>query len=107
VPVKPIDLQTNIAKMHEVAKGEASKSAAIVEGQHVLGKETGEKSRLVNTRLDENKKLEKIAIKREEKRKRKGIKRRKRDKEIIETEESEEREIFKDDKLGIVIDVRK
>lgn len=65
--IKPIDMQTNIAQMHEVARNAQVKTEAIVEQQHVLDKESLEKSRLTNARLEENKKAEKNAIMREEK----------------------------------------
>jgi len=49
--IKPIDMQTNIAQMHEVARNAQVKTEAIVEQQHVLDKESLEKSRLTNARL--------------------------------------------------------
>ncbi|HNU90561.1 MAG TPA: hypothetical protein PKO25_01655 [Spirochaetota bacterium] len=66
--IKPIDMQTNIAQMHEVARNAQVKSEAVVEQQHVLDKESLERSRLANARLEENKKAEKNAIMPEEKR---------------------------------------
>jgi len=44
--IKPIDMQTNIAQMHEVARNAQVKSEAVVEQQHVLDKESLERSRL-------------------------------------------------------------
>ncbi len=103
--VKPLDLQTNLSHMHEIAKGEQSRSAAVVEGRHVLEKDSGEKSKLINERLEENKKAEKTAIKREEERKKKK-KRLRKDAETME--EAEEKSIMlKDDKIGRMIDVKR
>jgi hypothetical protein len=70
--IKPIDMQTNIAQMHEVARNAQVKTEAVVEQQHILDKESLEKSRLTRTRLEENKKAEKNAIMREEKRRSRG-----------------------------------
>ncbi|MDY6934236.1 MAG: hypothetical protein SVZ03_08445 [Spirochaetota bacterium] len=103
--VKPIDLQTNISQMHEVAKNEGGRSAALVQGQNVMEKESGEKSRLVNSRLEENKKLEKTEIKREEKNKKRGKGWSRSNKEDEEIEGKGE--TYKDERLGTVIDVRK
>ncbi len=54
--IKPIDMQTNISQMHEVGRGEHVKAAAVAEQQQQLDKLAGEKSRLVNEKLDETKK---------------------------------------------------
>lgn len=70
--IKPIDMQTNIAQMHEVARNAQVKSEAVVEQQHVLDKESLERSRLANARLEENKKAEKNTIMPEEKRHSRG-----------------------------------
>ena len=102
--VKPIDLQTNIAKMPDVAKGEESRAATIAETQHLREKESGNKSKLVNTRLDENKRIEKTAIKREEDRKKRGKKKGRRA-EI--GDKKDKGDLLADNKLGILIDVRK
>ena len=107
MPVKPIDLQTNIAQMFEIAKGEDGKSTAIMAGRHVLEMESSEKSRLVNTKLYENKKLEKISIKREEERKKRGKSRGRSDETEVEIKKKDKSGIFKDDKIGVIIDIKK
>jgi len=44
--IKPIDLQTNIAQMIEVARGEHSRNVAVVEQQHILSKESQDKTNI-------------------------------------------------------------
>ncbi len=70
--IKPIDLQTNIGQMHEVARHSHVRTESLVEQQHVLDKESVDKGNLVNSRLEENKKAEKGIIMREDKRFRHG-----------------------------------
>ncbi len=100
--IKPIDLQVNISHMHEVAKNEQSKSSAIAETQHVLVKESNEKSREVQSKLNENKKAERTIILREEKGRQKGgllknkEKKKKRDEKTIPA-----------DNVGMFIDIKK
>ena len=103
--IKPIDLQTNIGQMHEVAKNEQGRSAAVVENQHVLEKDSGEQSKLISERLKENKKAEKTAIKREEDRKKKKGKYAKDG--TGEKDEEEEQAALKDDRVGRMIDVKR
>jgi hypothetical protein len=67
MPIKPIDLQTNIGQMTEVGKAEHARHAGILQQQNVLDKEAAEKSNLVKDRLDELKKGEQTQIKNEEK----------------------------------------
>jgi hypothetical protein len=103
--IKPIDMQTNIAQMHEVARNAQVKTEAIVEQQHVLDKESLEKSRLTNARLEENKKAEKNAIMREEKRRFRGGAHGGREGEGAEKDE--ENPPPQDEKIGRIIDVKK
>ena len=105
--VKPLDLQTNIAKLYDVAADAERKANSIVEGQQRLERESGDKSKLVNSRLSENEKLEKIAIKREEKEKKR---RRNQDSGRIKEEKNsmgKEETIQKEEKIGIIIDVKR
>ena len=64
--IKPIDLQTDIAHMHEIAKGEHGRAAAYIEGQHSLEEDAEEKARRTKDKLEENKQAEKTSIMREE-----------------------------------------
>jgi len=102
--IKPIDLQTNMSQMLEVGKNEHARSEALAEQQHLREKESNEKSRLINTRLDESKKGEKTAIKDEEKNREKQ-----KNEEHRENKDAgaEIREKSVDDRIGRIIDVLK
>ncbi|HOO71874.1 MAG TPA: hypothetical protein PK926_08925 [Spirochaetota bacterium] len=104
--IKPIDLQTNIGQMHEVGKGEHSRMGAIAEQQHLLEKESNDKSKLVNTRLDESQKGEKTAIRDEEK-KREQKMNQGRDNQGDSKKEKDNVNVLKDDRMGNIIDVLK
>jgi hypothetical protein len=65
--IRPIDLQANMSQVTEVGKDQQARSEAVVQQQHVLEKESGEKSRLVNTKLDEAKKGESATIRDQQK----------------------------------------
>jgi len=100
--IKPIDMQTNVGQMHEVARGSQVRTDAILEQQHMLDKESNDKSRLVNSKLEENKKAEKTIIMKENKRKFKGEKH----KDKGEGKEGEPGKMT-DDRMGRIIDVKK
>jgi hypothetical protein len=104
--VKPIDLQSNISQMNEVGKNEQARNEAVVQQQHVLDNESNEKSRLINTRLDESKKGEQTAIRDEQGRPRQRSRLKKKD-EKKEGGASQIRKPSKDDRLGKIIDVFK
>ena len=105
MPIKPIDLQTNIGQLPEVGKSEHARQGIIAEQQHLLDKQAAEKSNLVNTKLEQAEKGEKTSIRDEEKKK-SG---REKGKETGEHEKKEEpeRERLKDDRIGKIIDVLK
>jgi hypothetical protein len=65
--IRPIDLQANMSQVTEVGKDQQARSEAVVQQQHVLEKESGEKARLVNTKLDETKKGESATIRDQQK----------------------------------------
>jgi len=105
--IKPIDLQTNISQMHEVGRGEHARSGAVAEQQHLLDKESSEKSQLANSKLDESKKGDKTDIKDalakdKEKRETKEKK-----KKSVPGEEKDVRDLSKDERMGRIIDVLK
>jgi hypothetical protein len=105
--VRPIDLQTSISQIHEVGRGEQARSEAIVGQQHVLEKESGEKSRLVNTTMDETKKSGNATIQDQQK---KENKKQGRGKEAQAREESaagKKKDKRADDRMGHIIDVLK
>jgi len=108
MPIKPIDLQTNIGQMHEVARGEQARTESVVEQQHVLEKESDEKSRLVQSRLEQNKKAERTIIKREEGGQERRQRERGREREKKSAEEHEPaRKTVPKTHLGTIIDVKK
>ncbi len=102
--IKPIDIQTNMAQMLEVGKGEQAKLGALAEQQHVLGKEAKDKSNLADARLEELEEGEKTAIRDEDKKK--DHRSAHGGKENGE-EERTPSEKMKDDKMGRIIDVFK
>jgi len=105
MPIKPIDLQTNIGQLPEVSKAEHARQGVIAEQQHLLDKQAAEKSNLVNSRLEQAEKGEKTSIMDEEK-KRSGSGAEQHGKSQEEKEPSP-KERMKDDKIGKIIDVLK
>lgn len=105
MPIKPIDLQTNIGQLPEVGKSEHARQGVIAEQQNLLDKQATEKSNLVNTRLDQAEKGEKTSIRDEEKKK-SGGERGKKEQEQ-EQKAGEGRERLKDERMGKIIDVLK
>jgi hypothetical protein len=103
--IKPIDLQVSIGQIHDVAKSEQARAAAASEVQSSLAGEAGQKSRMVPTRIEENKKTEHAVITNEERQqgRRKGGKREQLEKESGSNEKGE----LHDDRMGLYIDVRK
>lgn len=102
--IKPIDLQTNIGQMHDVAKSENIRASTIGGLQHVLEKESDEKSRLTQSRLEENQKAEKSTIMREDTA---GKKRWWRRGEKEKKKKKGDEAVLHDDRMGVIIDVKK
>jgi hypothetical protein len=103
--VKPIDIQTNMAQMLEVGKGEHAKQGAVAEQQHLLHKESKDKSNLVGNKLDELKEGEKTSIRDEDKKgDRKGQGGGGEKQEKTREQQSEK---IKDERMGNLIDVFK
>ena len=107
--IKPIDLQSNISQIIEVGRNEQARSDAVVGQQHVLEKESGEKSRLVNTSLDETKKSGNAVIQDQQKKEKKEEKRHEREKDSNagEGQISTKKDRRADDRMGNIIDVLK
>ena len=101
--IKPIDLQTNIAQMIEVARGEHSRNVAVVEQQHILSKESQDKTNIQKEKVEENKKAERTIILNEEKQFKKG----KQQKEGSKNDKKGNQEIFEEEAIGKIIDVKK
>lgn len=104
--IKPIDLQTNIAHLHEIAKNEHSKSAVFVEREHSLEKNAEEGANRIRSKLEENKHAEKTSIMREEGFKGKREKQLKQENNNKENQE-EKKDILKNEKMGLNIDVKR
>ncbi len=66
MPISPIDLQTSISQVFEIGRNEHAKSELLVAQQHLLEKESTDKSKNKNTVLEEAKKNEKTEIRHEE-----------------------------------------
>ncbi|MBN1531658.1 MAG: hypothetical protein JXA20_03265 [Spirochaetes bacterium] len=106
--IKPIDLQTNMSHLSDVGKSEQIRNEALLQQQSVLGHESNEKSRLVNTKLEEAKKGEGSGIRDKEEGAGQGPPGKRgqgRKREERETRKPGTR--FKDDRLGNIIDVFK
>ncbi|MFH0974639.1 MAG: hypothetical protein V1874_02530 [Spirochaetota bacterium] len=104
--VKPIDIQTNISHMHEVAKGEHVRSAINIEGQHKLEKDAEEEANRIKNKLDANKHAEKTTIMREEARKQKKEKKLIKD-ESKKNDSDRKQNLTKFINIGLKIDVKR
>lgn len=106
MPIKPIDLQTNISQMSEVGRTEHTRLTALTEQQLLMDKQAADKSNLVNSKLDESEKAEKTSIRDEDK---------KHDKQSAaghgeggeNKDKPKPRDRMKDDKMGNIIDILK
>jgi hypothetical protein len=104
--IRPIDLQTNISQVNEVGKDAQARTDAVVQQQHVLEKESGEKSRLVNTKLDETKKGESAVIRDQQKKEEKKGEYAQQEQEG-EGKKKSPKLRSKDDRMGKIIDILK
>jgi hypothetical protein len=104
--IRPIDLQANMSQVTEVGKDAQARSEAVVQQQHVLEKESGEKARLVNTKLEESKKGESTVIRDQQKKEEKHRDQSKQGQGDAEmTKPAGKRS--KDDRMGNIIDILK
>lgn len=60
--IRPIDLQTNMTQMLKVGDSEHARNLAVEEQQHILSRESDDKSKKINEHLDELKKTESSII---------------------------------------------
>ncbi|MBN2160595.1 MAG: hypothetical protein JW807_14495 [Spirochaetes bacterium] len=104
--IRPIDLQANMSQVTEVGKDAQARTDAIVQQQHVLEKESGEKARLANSKLEESRKGESAVIKDQQK---KEEKRREQpeDRQSGGTGRRGKKELSTDDRMGNIIDILK
>jgi hypothetical protein len=104
--IRPIDMQTNISQVNEVGKDAQARTEAVVQQQHVLEKESGEKARLVNAKLDEAKKGDSAVIKdqqkKEEKKREHALQ-----EQRAEGKKRSRKLRSKDDRMGNIIDILK
>lgn len=104
--IRPIDLQSNISQVSEVGKDAQARTDAIVQQQHILEKESGEKARLVNTKMEEAKKGESTVIKDQQKKEEKKGEYARPEQEGEEKKKSRKLR-SKDDRMGNIIDILK
>jgi|GEM_PF-245687 len=108
--IKPIDLQTNMGQMHEVGRGEHARSGAIAEQQHLLDDEAKKQSQLINTKLEETKKGEKLEVRdalADEKEKEHQKKEAEEKEKRKADERKKQQELAKDANIGRIIDILK
>jgi hypothetical protein len=104
--IRPIDLQTNMSQVTEVGKDQQARSDAVVQQQHVLEKESGEKARLVNTKLDETKKGESAVIRDQQKKEGRRQGGAEEEREAAERKARRKKRSV-DDRMGNIIDILK
>ena len=105
--IKPLDMQTNINQMHEVAKNTKDVASAVVAQQSFLDNEANEKSKKTDSRVDTSKEGNQITKKGEEEKsanKDFDFKHRKKDEEDAKSNEVAS---IESDRLGCIIDIRK
>jgi hypothetical protein len=108
--VKPIDLQTNIGQMHEVARQNQAQNDSLVAQMHHLDKEAKDKNLNADSRLDESERTQHATNRLDEKKE--GSSRRygrggKRGPTPESEKEEEHVEVVKELNLGRFIDVKK
>jgi hypothetical protein len=104
--VKPIDLQSNISQIIEVGRNEQARTDAVVGQQHVLANESGEKSKLTPTKMEELKKGDNAVIQDNQKEEKK--REREQQKQSGKGEDAGvKKEKRVDDRMGHIIDVLK
>jgi len=104
MPITPIDLQTSISQVFEIGRNEHAKSELLVAQQHLLEKESTDKSKKTNTTLEEAKKNEKTELRHEEHKERNLHQQHGSEHDV---EEKKDGKRSTDEKLGKIIDVLK
>jgi hypothetical protein len=108
VTIKPIDIQTNMGQMHEVARHQHAQNEALIQQMHHLDKEALDKANIADTHLDESKESQ-HATNRLDEHQTEGRKRRQKEREKSSLHRDEKRgiEFVEDESLGRIIDVKK
>ena len=106
--IKPIDLQTSIGQIHEVARHQHAQNEALAQQMHHLDKEALDKANVVDSHLDESRESQHATNRLDEhssgsgKRKQKG-----KDGSSSPGEKKRGVEFVEDESLGRIIDVKK
>jgi hypothetical protein len=106
--IKPIDLQTSIGQMHEVARHQHSHNEALAQQMHHLDKEALDKAVVADSHLDESEKSQHAANRLDD-RPSDSRKRKKKDNNGSSPQNEKKRgvEFVEDKSLGRIIDVKK
>ncbi|MBN1500417.1 MAG: hypothetical protein JW982_09680 [Spirochaetes bacterium] len=108
--IRPIDLQSNIGQISEIARNQNAKNDAVIQQHTLADQEAALKSSLINTRLGENKKADESQIRDEEKKRKNPFLQSSGNKD---EEESDDKEVSSNVKyvqdlgLGRIIDIKK
>ncbi len=104
--IKPIDLQTNLGQLHEIARNQQVKSEAVIGQQQSLDKESEKKSTLNKSRLEENKKAEKDKV-RPDDQKSNNFRHQKQKQDDDMNNDNKNKKFVEDPNLGRLIDIKK
>lgn len=107
--IKPIDMQTSMGQMHEVARKEHAHAEALLQELHHLDDEADEKSNLAKRKLDESRESGEMTNRLDDREAGKGKNRKGRDgnKEFHNDESKRHIEIVTDENLGRFVDYKK
>ena len=105
--IKPIDLLTNVGQTPEVGRTQHAQAEALIEQLHHLDKESGDKARTADTRLDESREAEHATIRREEEKGQGRRRGRYRPAPVKPQEKGKVVEFVENGNLGNIIDIRK
>lgn len=105
--IKPIDLLTNIGQAPEVGRTQHAQTEALAEQLHHLDKESDDRSKAADSRLDETHKAEHATTRLEEKKERERRRGRYAPKKGAPAEKGKVVEFVENGNLGNIIDIRK
>ncbi|MGL4368114.1 MAG: hypothetical protein ACRCUT_00345 [Spirochaetota bacterium] len=109
--IKPIDLQTNMGQVHEIAREQHAQMGALAEQMHHLDKEANDKSRKADTLLEETRKAEHTSIRLDDHKEEEQTLPRKKGKRFLPKKAKAEKgkvvEFVENGNLGNIIDIRK
>ena len=105
--IKPIDIQTNIGQAPEVGRTQHAQAEALAEQLHHLDKESDDRSKAADSRLDEAEKAEHAANRLDERKERERRRGRYVPKKGAPAEKGKVVEFVENGNLGNIIDIRK